>query len=168
RVREGLRRTIRQVQRELKITTVLVTHDQEEAFALADRIGVMNLGRLLESGKPDELYARPATRFVATFLGAANLLLARQTPQGIRFNAAPVSARRVDKLDGSREHEVVAVLRPEEVELAPTRDNLRTNYIAGGVVEEQVFTGAFERMRVRMTSGAFDAPVASVPASDGQ
>ena len=168
KIREELRRTIRQVQRELKITTVLVTHDQEEAFALADRIGVMNLGRLLESGKPDELYARPATRFVATFLGAANLLLARQTPQGIRFNAAPVSARRVDKLDGGREHEVVAVLRPEEVELAPTRDNLRTNYIASGIVEEQVFTGAFERMRVRMTSGTCDAPIASAPSSDGQ
>ena len=51
KIREELRRTIRQVQRELKITTVLVTHDQEEAFALADRIGVMNLGRLLESGR---------------------------------------------------------------------------------------------------------------------
>ena len=93
KIREELRRTIRQVQRELKITTVLVTHDQEEAFALADRIGVMNLGRLLESGRPDELYARPATRFVATFLGAANLLLAKQTAQGIRFGATPVNAR---------------------------------------------------------------------------
>ncbi len=61
KIREELRRTIRQVQRELNITTVLVTHDQEEAFALADRIGVMNLGRLLEAGKPHELYATPAT-----------------------------------------------------------------------------------------------------------
>src|SRR3954469_2356631 len=85
KIREELRRTIRQVQRELGITTVLVTHDQEEAFALADRIGVMNLGRLLESGRPDELYDRPATRFVATFLGAANLLLARQSKQGLHF-----------------------------------------------------------------------------------
>src|SRR5206468_12001101 len=57
KIREELRRTIREVQRELKISTVLVTHDQEEAFALADRIGVMNLGRLLEVGKPQELYA---------------------------------------------------------------------------------------------------------------
>src|SRR5690606_35916931 len=125
KIREELRRTIRQVQRELKITTVLVTHDQEEAFALADRIGVMNLGRLLETGRPDELYARPATRFVATFLGAANLLLARQTVQGIRFGAMPVRAHPSEKVDDAREHEVVAVVRPEEVELAPTRDALR-------------------------------------------
>src|ERR1700754_764341 len=166
KIREELRRTIRQVQRELNITTVLVTHDQEEAFALADRIGVMNLGRLLESGKPDELYARPATRFVATFLGAANLLLARQTEQGIRFGAIPVNARRVEKLEGGREQEVVAVLRPEEVELAPTRDNLRTNFIANGIVEEQVFTGAYERMRVRMADGAANAHIAA-PTTNG-
>lgn len=167
KIREELRRTIRQVQRELRITTVLVTHDQEEAFALADRIGVMNLGRLLESGQPDELYARPATRFVATFLGAANLLLARQTEQGIRFGATPVSARRVEKLDGTREQEVVAVLRPEEVELAPTRDNLRSNFIASGIVEELVFTGALERMRVRMADGAASAQMAMTTTTDG-
>ncbi len=167
KIREELRRTIRQVQRELKITTVLVTHDQEEAFALADRIGVMNLSRLLETGRPDELYARPATRFVATFLGAANLLLARQTAQGIRFGAMPVRANATEKVDDAREHEVVAVLRPEEVEIAPTRDALRTNFIANGVVEELMFTGALERMRVRITSGATDAQLVS-SSSDGQ
>jgi ABC-type Fe3+/spermidine/putrescine transport system ATPase subunit len=168
KIREELRRTIRQVQRELKITTVLVTHDQEEAFAMADRIGVMNLGRLLECGEPHELYARPATRFVATFLGAANLLLARQTEQGIRFGAMPVSARRaVEKLDGTREQEVVAVLRPEEVELAPTRDNLRNNFIATGVVDEMVFTGALERIRVRMSDGAASAQIATSNGENG-
>jgi sulfate transport system ATP-binding protein len=167
KIREELRRTIRQVQRELKITTVLVTHDQEEAFALADRIGVMNLGRLLESGHPDELYARPATRFVATFLGAANLLLAKQTAQGIRFGATPVNARRSERLDRQREHEVVAVLRPEEVELAPTRDNLRTSYIASGVVEELVFTGALERLRVRINGGAAESHITTAGTPDG-
>jgi sulfate transport system ATP-binding protein len=144
-----------------------VTHDQEEAFALADRIGVMNLGRLLETGRPDELYARPATRFVATFLGAANLLLARQTAQGIRFGAMPVRTNATEKADDTREHEVVAVLRPEEVEIAPTRDALRTNFIANGVVEEVMFTGALERLRVRITSGAADAQLIS-SSSDGQ
>jgi sulfate/thiosulfate transport system ATP-binding protein len=154
KIREELRRTIREVQRELNITTILVTHDQEEAFALADRIGVMNLGRLLECAAPHELYARPATRFVATFLGAANLLLARQTEQGIRFGAAPVNARAVEKLGVGREHEVVAVLRPEEIELSPTRDTLKTNYLAHGTVEELAFTGALERLRLRLGDGA--------------
>jgi sulfate/thiosulfate transport system ATP-binding protein len=150
KIREELRRTIRSVQRELGITTVLVTHDQEEAFALADTIGVMNHGRLLEVGHPNDLYAQPATRFVATFLGAANLLLARQGVDGIRFGSTPVSAVGADQVHGGREHEVVAVLRPEEVELASTREELSANYIARGAVEEIVFTGALERLRVRL------------------
>src|SRR3954471_21635239 len=150
KIREELRRTIRKVQRELGITTVLVTHDQEEAFALADTIGVMNHGRLLEVGHPHDLYAQPATRFVATFLGAANLLLARQGAEGIRFGATPVAAEGSERMHGSREHEVVAVLRPEEVEVATARELLSSNYIARGAVEEIQFTGALERLRVRL------------------
>jgi sulfate transport system ATP-binding protein len=150
KIREELRRTIRSVQRELGITTVLVTHDQEEAFALADTIGVMNHGRLLEVGQPTDLYAQPATRFVATFLGAANLLLARQGVDGIRFGATPLSADGAARTPAGREQEVVAVLRPEEVEVADERETLASNYIARGVVEEIAFTGALERLRVRL------------------
>jgi len=156
KIREELRTTIRRVQRELGITIILVTHDQEEAFALADRIGVMNLGRLLEVGKPDELYTRPATRFVATFLGAANLLLARQTADGIRVGTAPLAARPYDRNDpcregAAREYEVVAVLRPEEVELAATRDDLKNTFLGNGTVQSKLFTGALERLRIHMT-----------------
>jgi sulfate transport system ATP-binding protein len=150
KIREELRWTIRRVQRELGITTVLVTHDQEEAFALADRIGVMNLGRLLEVGAPRDLYARPATRFVATFLGAANLLLALQGAEGIRFGTTPVDATvRTPALTG-REHEVVTVLRPEEVELAAEREQLTTSYMGRATVEELQFTGALERLRLKL------------------
>jgi sulfate transport system ATP-binding protein len=168
KIREELRRTIRQVQRELGITTVLVTHDQEEAFALADRIGVMNLGRLLEMGRPNELYTRPATRFVATFLGAANLLLARQSKHGIQF--ANGAAKREHTVNGSppgREHEVVAVLRPEEVELAPSRESLNGSYLAAGTVEEMLFTGALERLRVRLSKGAEEVQLARVNGDEG-
>jgi sulfate/thiosulfate transport system ATP-binding protein len=151
KIREELRRTIRAVQRELGITTVLVTHDQEEAFALADTIGVMNNGRLLETGQPHDLYAQPATRFVATFLGAANLLLARQSVEGLSFGTTPVSAAGAGGLPPGREQEVVAVLRPEEVEVATSREQLSSSFIARGAVEEIVFTGALERLRVRLT-----------------
>jgi sulfate transport system ATP-binding protein len=150
KIREELRRTIRVVQRELGITTVLVTHDQEEAFALADRIGVMNLGRLLEVGAPHDLYARPATRFVATFLGAANLLLAQQGPDGLRFGSIPVDATVRQPLPTGREHEVVTVLRPEEIELAAEREQLTSSYLARATVEEMQFTGALERLRLKL------------------
>src|SRR5512134_135935 len=146
KIREELRRTIREIQRELHITTILVTHDQDEAFALADRIGVMHQGRLLECGRPDDLYTRPATRFVSTFLGAANLLLGYRTSRGVRFD--PRGAERL--------HEVVAILRPEEVELAAEEARVRSNFVGHGFVEEVLFGGAVERLRVRMAS---DGPV---------
>jgi len=81
KVRVDLRRTIREIQRELGITTVFVTHDQEEAFELADRLAVLSFGRLLEAGPPDELYLRPETEFVATFLGTANLMVGSTRPR---------------------------------------------------------------------------------------
>jgi sulfate/thiosulfate transport system ATP-binding protein len=166
KIREELRRTIRQIQRELGISTILVTHDQEEAFALADRIGVMHQGRLLECGKPDDLYTRPATRFVATFLGAANLLLGYRGKDGIRFvppaagapaNPAPV-------------HEIVTVLRPEEVELAPRQQEIRSTFVGHARVEEVLFGGAVERLRVRMVDVgtlASAVPDAGNPRSGG-
>jgi sulfate transport system ATP-binding protein len=139
RIRDELRRTIRAVQRELGITTVLVTHDQEEAFALADRIGVMHQGRLLECAPPARLYESPGTRFVATFLGAANLLLA--TDRDPRF--------------GLREGigEAVVVVRPEDIELARSTEQLGTPLLATGTVTEVSFNGAFERVGIRPDPG---------------
>ena len=163
KIREELRRTIRQVQRELGITTMLVTHDQEEAFALADRIGIMNLGRLLEVGAPHELYSRPATRFVATFLGAANLFLARRTPEGVQVGATIMAAAEHSPV--APEHEVVAVVRPEEVELAASREALASRYLGRGVVDEVTFTGALERLRVRL---ADSAPASLLAFADGE
>jgi sulfate transport system ATP-binding protein len=160
KIREELRRTIRRVQKELGITTILVTHDQEEAFAMGDRIGVMHLGRLLEAGRPTELYSRPATRFVATFLGAANLLLRRQSLNGTPL---PPRHRRAVTAPGAtrpREHEVVAVLRPEEVELVPAPEAAVGHLLGRGHVEEIVFTGALERLRVRMPT---EDPVPAIP-----
>ena len=167
KIREELRRTIRSVQRELGITTILVTHDQEEAFALGDRLGVMNLGRLLETGRPTELYTRPATRFVATFLGAANLLLRREARSGSELAPdRPESATDRPHRD-RREQEVVAMLRPEEAELAPDRDALLTSFLGYGHVEELQFTGALERLRIRMESEgsarSSDAPTSAMP-----
>ena len=157
KIREELRTSLKQVQRELGLTIILVTHDQDEAFALADRIGVMNLGRLLEVGKPDELYARPATRFVATFLGAANLLLARQTVAGVRIGATSLAGshlpeRGEGRAPEGREQEVVTVLRPEEIELAPAREQLASAFLGMGVVQSKLFTGALERLRVTTES----------------
>jgi spermidine/putrescine ABC transporter ATP-binding subunit len=77
KLRVEMREELRRIQRKLDITTVYVTHDQEEAMALSDRIAVMNSGRVVEVGEPEELYSRPRTLFTATFIGRYNLLEGR-------------------------------------------------------------------------------------------
>ncbi len=156
KIREELRRTIRVIQQELGVTTILVTHDQDEAFAMADRIGVMHPGRLLEVGAPDDLYASPRTRFVATFLGAANLLLGYRRTTDLRFDrpgAENVTPR-----------EIVAVIRPEEIELTAGPAAPGLTLVGTGVVQELQFAGATERLRVRM---AMDGTVPATPDREG-
>jgi len=156
KIREELRRTIRKIQQELGVTTILVTHDQDEAFAMADRIGVMHQGRLLEVGSPDDLYARPRTRFVATFLGAANLLLGYRKGNQLRFERP--------RAEAVTPREIVAVIRPEEVELT-TGDNLEGLTLVGsGTVHELHFSGPTERLRVRMP---MEGPLPATPDREG-
>ena len=156
KIREELRRTIRQIQQELDITTILVTHDQQEAFAMADRIGVMHQGRLLEVGSPDDLYASPRTRFVATFLGAANLLLGYRKGNQLRFERPGAEA--------VTPREIVAVIRPEEVELATGESTGGLTHVGVGTIHELQFSGAIERLRVRMT---MEGPVPATPDREG-
>jgi len=149
KIRLELRRTLRAIQRELGIATILVTHDQEEAFELADRLGVMSFGRLLEVGPPQELYQHPQTEFVATFLGSANLLVGRRTAKGVQIGPVhfPLNNGPMPQ-DGTQRVQVL--FRPEDVALAPTPDSLEYPQLGLGEVEEKVFIGSFERLRLRL------------------
>ena len=122
KIRVELRQTIRRVQRDLGVTTVFVTHDQEEAFELGDRIAVLHLGRLLEVGEPEELYLRPQTPFVATFLGAANLLVGQSTPRGLALGPVEIPLRTEAAADDGRRR-VEVLFRPEDVEVAATKED---------------------------------------------
>lgn len=150
KIRTELRRSLRAVQRELGVTTILVTHDQEEAFELADRLGVMSFGRLLEVDTPQELYQHPQTEFVATFLGTANLLVGRRcAPQGVEVGSAcfPVNAP-IEPVDHNERVQVL--FRPENVELAATPENLESTILGQAEVESNIFAGSFERLRLRL------------------
>jgi sulfate/thiosulfate transport system ATP-binding protein len=152
KIRIELRRTLRSIQRQLGIATILVTHDQEEAFDLADRIGVMSYGRLLEVGTSEELYRRPQTEFVATFLGSANLLVGRAYPQGVCIGDVRFQSNLVDEMHnatktGSR---VQVLFRPEDIVLAPAARALDCPCLGQASVEEVGFSGAYERLRLRL------------------
>ncbi|MGB7070393.1 MAG: ABC transporter ATP-binding protein [Pyrinomonadaceae bacterium] len=149
-IRMTLRREIRSLLKEIKVPSVFITHDQEEGLELGDRIGVLNKGRLEQIDAPFNVYNKPETEFVATFLGAANLLIGVAYEGKIAVENVFIQAQ-----DETREfrngQSVKLVFRPEDVFLRKP-DNLTQNYqeLATGTVEEVNFVGAFERVIVRM------------------
>lgn len=150
KIRIELRRNLKSIQRKLGIAAIFVTHDQEEAFDLADRIGVMSYGRLQEIGTPEELYQHPQTEFVASFLGTANLLVGNVTAQGVKvgpFHFPPSQ----EILQAGQERRVQVLFRPEDVALAPTSEALQCTKLGQAEVEEVSFGGAYERLRLRLS-----------------
>jgi len=114
RVRVELRTEIREVQRRLGIPTIMVTHDQEEALTMADKVVCMNAGTIEQIGSPQDVYARPRTRFVADFVGTSNLLDAAAAQALGPDVAGPPPAQ------GGAEH--LLALRPEDITLTPTEN----------------------------------------------
>jgi sulfate transport system ATP-binding protein len=146
-IRGQLRRALKDLQRRVGVTTILVTHDQEEAFELADRIGVVDHGRLLEVGEPEALYRSPRHEFVAGFLGEANLFGAR--PQGDRlvFGSLTPSLPEADEQAPGR---WAVLVRPEDVALAPQGIPLDVPRLATGRIEEVLVLGGQRRLRLRL------------------
>jgi sulfate transport system ATP-binding protein len=149
RIRTELRRSLAAVHRELGITTLFVTHDQEEAFELADRVAVLAHGRLVEEGPPRELYLRPTTEFVATFLGGANLFVGESTAAGVRIGPVEIPLAPEVRAEGGGRR-VQVLVRPEEVALAVRRESLGAPAWGEATVEDVTFVGTNERLRLRL------------------
>jgi sulfate/thiosulfate transport system ATP-binding protein len=150
--RAELVRLIQQVHRTLGLTTILAADEAEDACRIADRIGVMFRGRLLESGDPQALYTRPRTRFVATFLGEANLFLGRREGHGVRVGAAVIAvpwARRAWRPDA----EATLLVRPEDLVLAPRGGRLPLGNVADGVIVSLQRRDGRERVEVALSPG---------------
>lgn len=143
KVRVQLRDEIRRIQTEIGITTFFVTHDQEEALAVADRVAVMNAGRIEQLGAPEDLYARPATPFVAHFVGLSNVV-----PGVVSGGAVALLGSRLPLVDqGAADGAVSAFLRPEDIEIAPEPGALPA------VVVSSSFLGPVRRTTVRTEQG---------------
>lgn len=153
KVRVQLRDEIRRIQLEAGTTTVFVTHDQEEALAVADRIGVMNHGRIEQIADPQTLYRRPETEYVATFIGLTNRL------PGISNGAeAVVFGQRVPLLEGSRKEGVVVLVRPENMTIAMHEAGVAGSGSGAGEVgrvEMVHFLGALARVDVRIMAAEY-------------
>ncbi|WP_244614866.1 putative 2-aminoethylphosphonate ABC transporter ATP-binding protein [Pukyongiella litopenaei] len=145
KVRVHLRHEIKELQRQLGVTTVMVTHDQEEALSMADRIVVMNRGAIEQIGTPPQVYRHPATLFVANFIGETNRFDAIATGSGLRVGNLNLDAQPHDFAKDSR---VAAVIRPEDVIPYPAdRASGNGNCIAVTIAEME-FLGSFWRCRL--------------------
>jgi putative spermidine/putrescine transport system ATP-binding protein len=143
RVRVQLREQIRRIQAELGITTVFVTHDQEEALAISDRVAVMHAGRIEQIGTPEELYLTPASAEVAAFVGLSSLI-----PATVSDGAATIWGREVAVTGHTPDGDHLAFVRPEHVRIAGPDDPA-----TAATAETSVFLGATRRTTLTTADG---------------
>jgi putative spermidine/putrescine transport system ATP-binding protein len=141
RLRVNLREEIRAIQRQLGITTVFVTHDQEEALAVSDRIAVMNEGVLQQYAAPDELYARPATLFAAQFIGSMNLISGRIVGGWLEAGAFRIPVPNLEP------QSITLAVRPEDLEFAAASPFALDNVSA--TLEGVTELGHYRSLRVK-------------------
>ena len=157
KVRARLRDEIRRVQLEVGITTLFVTHDQEEALAIADRVGVMHSGRLEQLGPPTTIYSRPATPFVAEFVGLTNRLAGVVRGGEVEVRGARLPLVQPDAADGP----AIALVRPEAVTFAGDGETAAGPLV--GTVIATAFLGATSRVTVDLGDITI---LAQLPTSD--
>jgi spermidine/putrescine transport system ATP-binding protein len=168
KIRKQLRVELKMLQEEVGITFVFVTHDQEEALSMSDRVAVMNAGRIEQIGAPSTVYESPATVFVADFLGVSNLMDAAAGPgaNGCEVRVGDFSLR-AGCGDVAARGPVKIVARPERIELLAHESAERENCLPG-MVERSVYVGASMQVMVRLATGAtLQATVANTAAAAG-
>jgi len=151
RTRSQLRKSLKEVQQKLKVTTILVTHDQEEAFELADRIGILERGHLVEVGPPASLYRQPKTELVARFLGDANLLVGEIRSGKLHVGESILSLP-PDAPQVTATLEVKVLIRPEELEVRPRGASVNDRGLGLGKILETLHAGPVLRMKIAVPS----------------
>jgi putative spermidine/putrescine transport system ATP-binding protein len=145
-LRVRLREELRRIQRKLHITALFVTHDQEEALSLADRIALMNAGHIEQLAPPSELYANPRTLFAADFIGAMNLLQAELSNGRLQIGNQSLALP-----DGPRDQKTVTVaIRPEDFTLLPTTTTVDEAERWQGAVEQTMDMGHYRKVLVSL------------------
>lgn len=154
KIRVSLRNEIRAIQQQLGITTIYVTHDQEEAMSLSDRIVIMSDGRIEQIGPPFEIYNFPKTAFVASFVGTLNLLPARvMEPSTGELNVEGQTIRAAHQIENAKVGDEISVaVRPEIVSMDGSAD-ANSNHMTG-TVENITFLGSIVRFRLRFKENA--------------
>jgi putative spermidine/putrescine transport system ATP-binding protein len=156
KLREHMQLEIKRLHRELGMSIIYVTHDQEEALVMSDRIAVFNLGRLEQVGTPTELYERPATRFVAEFIGESNIFpgVSGAAANGFcTLDSAGMRLRAVATRPLAEGERAVISVRPERIALQAGEPASATENVIGGRVTDVVYLGRSRKYVVRTAAG---------------
>lgn len=148
KLRIAMRATIRKIQQALRITAIYVTHDQEEALSLADRLAIMDHGRVVQLGTPSQIYDRPATPFVADFIGAENIFPARVSQAGPDLTLVEVGGLQFRAAACPGAGHFRAVVRPQAIRLARTNEPLQAENLFQGEVRFGAYLGVTARYEV--------------------
>jgi putative spermidine/putrescine transport system ATP-binding protein len=150
-LREAMQIELRRLHGELGLTTVYVTHDQREALTLSDRIAVIDRGRIVQVGTPEDLYNRPLTAFVARFLGESTILPVEVADGAVRYRGRSIGVAVVPPDAGAHG----LLIRPERLRrLPPGTPTPHDSNVFGGVVADTIFQGDSMRIEIMMPEGA--------------
>ncbi|MEZ5837644.1 MAG: ABC transporter ATP-binding protein [Geminicoccaceae bacterium] len=162
KLRKEMQLELKRLQHETGITFIFVTHDQEEALTMSDRIGVMRQGRLLQVGRPREIYNQPVNRFVADFIGETNFLEVTVNGGAFLLNNGERLPLNVENQPAENSRSTLAI-RPEQIVILPDE----TNEGIRGIISETIYSGTATHCHLKLSDGSgLVARVSSPPSGD--
>jgi len=152
-LRDHMRVELRELQQKLKISTLFVTHDQDEALSMSDRIVVMSEGEVSQVGKPTEIYEKPQTRFVADFIGRSNILLGKLENKGKTINAEGLTLPNKENVTSGAEG-VSVMIRPECVKITKSESKATSpSADVKGKITASIYLGSIVQYSVQIIDG---------------
>ncbi|WP_236011811.1 ABC transporter ATP-binding protein [Heyndrickxia sporothermodurans] len=150
KLRHTMRTTIRRIQQDLKITTIFVTHDQEEAMSMADRVAVMKDGQVIQIGTPTELYSQPASPFIADFVGTSNILPGKVITSKANESVVQINGKQIKSTYQTDKEEVNVIIRPENITILSegTPSSESDVNIFEGKINQSTYLGSAVRYEV--------------------
>jgi spermidine/putrescine transport system ATP-binding protein len=156
KIRKHMQIELKKIQKSVGITFIYVTHDQEEALTLSDRIAIMNEGELIQVGSPEKIYLNPKSKFVADFIGEANIIEGKITGKEkgmLKINIGSDKNVLVPTTDESIfNNDVCVVIRPEDIKIL-AQDNIDNYNVVGGKIRDIIFKGVGVLYNVELTNG---------------
>ncbi|WP_026907567.1 ABC transporter ATP-binding protein [Paucisalibacillus globulus] len=149
KLRHTMRNTIRRIQQDLKITTIFVTHDQEEAMSMADRIAVMKDGEILQIGTPTDLYSNPKSSFIADFVGTSNILPGKVIASENGLTTVQIGDQKIQSVTKTDKKDIQVIIRPENINVISEGADDNEN-VFKGVIQFATYLGSTVRYDVKV------------------